>query len=109
MCDGYPSAIICKPKQLNVFNILILFMKAPLLLYFFNHILVFFVTLSEFSLKFLAIVYRVTVNHFRMGGGQFYRSFIIRVDYLFYYAKFLTETHFSILVFSPLSIDIFCY
>ena len=33
-CDEYPSARIPKPKQLNVFNILILFMIAPLLLYF---------------------------------------------------------------------------
>ena len=63
-------------------------MIEPLLLYFFNHILVFFVALFEFSLKFLTSVYRVTVNHFRMGGGQFYRSFIIRVlDYLLYCIK----------------------
>ena len=70
-CDEYPSARISKPKQLNVFNILILFMIAPLLLYFFNHILVSFVALFEFSLNFLTSVYRVTVNHFRMGRGNF--------------------------------------
>ena len=87
-CEDYPSVRIPKPKQLNVFNILILPMIEPLLLYFFNHILVFFVALFEFSLKFLTSVYRVTVNHFRMDGGQFYRSFIIRVlDYLLYYTK----------------------
>ena len=85
-CDEYPSVRIPKPKQLNVFNILILPMIMPLLLYFFNHILVFFIALFEFSLKFLTSVHRVTVNHFRIGGGQFHRSFIIRVlDYLFYY------------------------
>ena len=101
-CDEYPSARISKPKQLNVFNILILFMIAPLLLYFFNHILVFFVALFEFSLKFLTSVYRVTVNHFRMGGGQFYRSFIIRVlDYLFYYTKFFNrDTFFNFSIFT---------
>ena len=38
---------------------------------FFNHILVFFVALFEFSLKFLTSVYRVTVNHFGMGGDNF--------------------------------------
>ena len=87
-CDDYPSVRIPKPKQLNVFNILILSKLELLLLYFFNHILVFFVALFEFSLNFLTSVYRVTVNHFRMGGGQFYRSFIIRVlDYLLYYNK----------------------
>ena len=87
-CDNYPSVRIPKPKQLNVFNILILPMIEPLLLYFFNHILVFFVALFEFSLKFLTSLYRVTVNNFRIDGGQFYRSFIIRVlDYLLYYNK----------------------
>ena len=87
-CDDYPSVRIPKPEQLKVFNILILPMIEPLLLYFSNHILVFFVASFEFSLKFLTSVYRVTVNHFRMGGGQFYRLFIIRVlDYLLYYTK----------------------
>ena len=33
-CDEYPSARISKPKQLDVFNILVLFMIAPQLLYF---------------------------------------------------------------------------
>ena len=99
-CDEYPSARISKPKQLNVFNILILFMIAPLLLYFYNHILVFFVTWFEFSLKCLAL-YRVTVNYFRMEGGQFYRSFIIRVDYLFYYTKlFDIDTFFNFSIFT---------
>ena len=46
-------------------------MIAPLLLCFFNHLLVFFVALVEFSLKFLTSVYRVTLNHFRMVGGNF--------------------------------------
>ena len=82
-------------------------MIAPLLLYF-NHILVFFIGLFEFSLKVLTSIYRVTVNHFRMGGREFYRSFIIGVDY-FIILNFVTEIHFSILVFSPLSTDIFCY
>ena len=77
-------------------------MTVPLLLYFFNHILVFFVALFEFSSKFLLTVYRVTVNHFRMGGGQFYRSFIIRVlDYLFYYTKFFNrDTFFNFSIFT---------
>ena len=44
-CDEYLSARISKPKQLNVFNILILVMIAPLLIYFFNHILAFLVAL----------------------------------------------------------------
>ena len=101
-CDEYPSVTIPKPKQLNAFNILILPMIAPLLLYFFINILVFFVALSEFSLKFLTTVYRVTVNHFRMGGGQFYRSFIIRVlGYLFYYTKFFNrDTFFNFNIFT---------
>ena len=101
-CDEYPSARLFKHKQLNVFNISILFMIAPLLLYFYNHILVFFVAWIEFSLKFLTSVYRVTVNHFRMGGGQFYRSFIIRVlDYLFYYTKFFNrDTFFNFSIFT---------
>ena len=46
-------------------------MIAPVLLYFFNHILVFFVVLFESSLEFLTSVYRVTVNHFGMGGDNF--------------------------------------
>ena len=46
-----PSTRISKPKQLNVFNILVLFMIAPFFLYFLNHSLVFFVALFEFSLK----------------------------------------------------------
>ena len=77
-------------------------MIASLLLYFFNHILVFFVVLFEFSLKFLTSVYRVTVNHFRMGGGQFYRSFIIRaLDYLFYYTNFFNrDTFFNFSIFT---------
>ena len=76
-------------------------MKAPLLLYFFNHILVFFVGLLEFSLKFLTSVYRVTVNHFRIGGEQFYRSFIIRLDYLFYCTEFFNrDTFFNISIFT---------
>ena len=69
-------------------------MIALFLLYFFNHILVFFVALFECSLKFLTSVYRVTVNHFRMGRGQFYRSFIIRVDYLFYHSEFFNKYAF---------------
>ena len=81
-------------------------MVASLRLYFFNHILVFFVGVFEFSLKFLTNVYRVTVNDFRMGGREFYRSFITRVDY-FIILNFLTEMDFSILVPSPLSTDIF--
>ena len=99
-CDDYPSVRIPKRKQLNVFNILILPTIEPLLLYFFNHILVLFVALFEFSLKFLTSVYRVTANHFRMGGGQFYRSFIIRVlDYLLYYTKkFLTVLFVNIFI-----------
>ena len=45
-----------------------------------------------------------------MGGGQFYRSFIIKVDYLFYYTEFFLKRYiFIILVFSSLSTDIFCY
>ena len=63
-CDNYPSARTSKPKQLNVFNIFILFIA----FIFFNHILVFFVGLFEFSLIFLTSVYIVIVNHFRMGG-----------------------------------------
>ena len=39
-----------------------------------------------------------------MGGGQFYRSFIIRVDQLFYYTELVKEIHFSILVFLPLQL-----
>ena len=97
-CDEYPSARILKSKQLNVLNILILPMIAPLLFYFFNHISVFFIALFEFSLKFLTSVYRVTVNHFRMGGGQFYRSFLITVlDYLFCYTK---GTFFNFSIFT---------
>ena len=46
-------------------------MITPLLLYIFNHILVFFVALFGFSLTFLTSVYRVTVNHFKMGGDNF--------------------------------------
>ena len=49
--DKLPSIRICKPKQLNIFNILVMFMIAPFLLYFLNHSLVFFVALFEFSLK----------------------------------------------------------
>ena len=74
--------------------------------YFFNHILVFFVGLFEFSLTFLAKVYRVTVNHFRIKRGHFYRPFITTVEY-FIIMNFLTEMHFLILVFSPLSTDNF--
>ena len=47
----YSNARISKPEKLNVFNILILFMIAPLLLYFSNKILVFFIGLFEFSLS----------------------------------------------------------
>ena len=108
-CDEHPSARISLPKQLNVFNILILFMIAPLLLSFFNHILVFFVGLFQFSLKVSIIVYKVTANHFRMRGRQFYRSFIIKVDYLIYYTGFFNRDTFLILVFSLLSTDISCY
>ena len=46
--EKYSSARIYKPKQLNIFNILILFMIAPLLLFCLNHILVFLVGLFEF-------------------------------------------------------------
>ena len=54
----------------------------------------------EFSLKILTSVW-VTVYHFRMGGGQFYRWFIIRVDYLFYYTKlFNRNTFFNFSVFT---------
>ena len=86
-CDEYPSARVSKLEQLNAFNIFVLFTLAPLLLYFFNHVLVFFVALFEFSLRFLTSVYSVTLDHFRMGRGQFYRSFIIKVDYLIYYTE----------------------
>ena len=48
----------------------------------------------ECSLKFLTSVYRVTVNHFRMGRGQFYRSFMVRVDYLFYHIEFFNKSTF---------------
>ena len=44
-------ARILKPKQLNFFAILILFMIVPLLVYFSNLILEFFVDLLEFSLS----------------------------------------------------------
>ena len=49
-CDKNSGSRIHQPKQSNVFKLLILFMIAPLLLYSFNHILVFFVGLFEFSL-----------------------------------------------------------
>ena len=76
-------------------------MIASLVLYFFNHILVFFVVLFEFPLKFLASVYRVTVNHLRMRGGQFYRSFIIRVDYSFCNTNFFNrDTFFNFSIFT---------
>ena len=65
-----------------------------MLLCFFNHILLFTVALFEFFFKILTSVYRVTVNHFRMQGGQFYRSFIIRIDYLFYYIEFFNRDIF---------------
>ena len=52
---------------------------------FFNHILVFFVGLFKFSVTFLTSVYTVTVNHFRMGGRQFDRSFRIRADFILLY------------------------
>ena len=45
-------------------------------------------------MKFLTSVYRVTVNHFRMARGKFYRTFIIRVDYLFHYTKFFIRDTF---------------
>ena len=50
-CDKCPNTKISMLKQLNVFNILILFMIAPLLLYFSNKILVFFIGLYEFFLS----------------------------------------------------------
>ena len=46
-------------------------MVAPLFLYFYNHIFIFFLGLFEFSLRFLTSVYRINVNNFRMGGGNF--------------------------------------
>ena len=96
--DECSSASMSKSKRLNVFNTLVLFIIAPLLLYFFNHILVFSVGLFGFSLKVLTSVSRVTVNHFKMGGQQFQRSFIVRVEYLYYYMNFLTEIfNFSII------------
>ena len=54
-------------------------------------------------------MHRVAVNNFRMGEGKFYRSFIIKVDYLFYYIEFLTEIYFSIIVFSSVWTDMFGY
>ena len=96
--DECSSASMSKSKRLNVFNTLVLFIIAPLLLYFFNHIWAFSVGLFGFSLKFLTSVSRVTVNHFKMGGQQFQRSFIVRVGYLYYYTNFLTEIfNFSII------------
>ena len=83
---------------MNIFSILILIMLAPLILHFFNHILLFF-------LKFLTSVYRITVNHFRIGGGQFHRSFIIRVDYIFYYTEFFDiDTFFNFSIFTIIDI-----
>ena len=100
-CDKYPSARKSRPKQLNFFNILILSMRALLLLHYFNHILVFFVGLFEYSLKFLTCVYRVTVKIFSIGWEQFYRSFIIKVDYLFYYTEFFNrDTFFNFSIFT---------
>ena len=53
------------------------------------------------GLTFLTSVYRVTANHFRMEGGQSYRSFIIRVDYLFYSTEiFNKNTVFNFTIFS---------
>ena len=80
---------------------LVLFIKAPLLLYFFSHIPVFFVGLFELFLNFLTSVCRVIVNHFGMGEGQFYRSFRITVDYLFYYTEFFErDTFFNFSIFT---------
>ena len=35
--------------------------------------------------NFLTSAYRVTVNSFRMGGRQFYGSFIIKVEFISFY------------------------
>ena len=54
-CDDCPSARISKPKELNIFNIFMLPTRyaiacaMPFLLYFYNHIEVFFEGLLELS------------------------------------------------------------
>ena len=60
-------------KQLNVFNILTLFMIAPLFRYFVNQILEFLVHLFLFYPPkfFVTSAYRVTRNTFRMEEGKF--------------------------------------
>ena len=118
-CNAYPSARICKPKQLNVYT-LILFTIARLLLYFSNHILEFLFGfyVSVFQLfpvyQFKKtnkqkkkkqtnkknLMYRVTVNSLQMEGWQFFKLFIIKVDYLFYFIKLLNrDIYFNFSIF----------
>ena len=42
-----------------------------------------------------------------MGGIDFYSSFIIKVDCLFHFTECVNRDTFLVLVFSPLSIDLF--
>ena len=114
------SARISKLKQLNVFNILILFVIAPLLLDFSNHILVFFAGMFEFSLSgfqlfpvFELIFFNQCIQsncklffteHLRATAS----AFIVKLDYLLLYwffnwIIFLTSgTLYRILRMSPL-------
>ena len=65
MCYEYPIARISKARQLNFFNILLLFIIAPLLLYFSTKKFIFVLCVSVFQLfliyqfkQFLTDAYR---------------------------------------------------